>query len=68
MAQATDNAPRRDAGLYRMCGYRRAGATSHDGAADERRHIAALPRSAGHPIAVPGMRTIPLRPFTAMRR
>ena len=36
-------APQRGAGLSSTSSYRRVGATSHDGAEDERRHIAALP-------------------------
>src|SRR5881392_1656164 len=32
-----------------MCGYRRVGATSHDGAAHDRRHIAALPAERSAP-------------------
>ncbi|MGC9538328.1 hypothetical protein [Streptomyces sp. UG1] len=36
-------APRKGRGAVLTCGYRRAGATSHDGPTDDRRPIAALP-------------------------
>ncbi|MEV7389360.1 ROK family transcriptional regulator [Streptomyces sp. NPDC091215] len=36
-------APRRGAGLYSICGYRRVGATSHDAPADDRRPHPAVP-------------------------
>ncbi|MFI7410389.1 hypothetical protein ACIBU0_17180 [Streptomyces sp. NPDC049627] len=39
-------APRRGAGRYPTCGFRRAGATGHNEPADARRRIAALQRSA----------------------
>ncbi|MFK0111825.1 ROK family transcriptional regulator [Streptomyces sp. NPDC091217] len=43
VGEAARLAPRRGAGLYSICGYRRVGATSHDAPADDRRPHPAVP-------------------------